>query len=300
METKNENLTALWQYVETAKPSIEKALRDNLPLAPRFIETEFNDALEYIVLSDGKRLRPVLTMLGAEIVGGAGEKVLPVAIAVEFVHTSSLIFDDLPCMDNAGERRGKVSLHEKFGEDLAILVGIALLNSAYGLVFETKNTSAENQIAAHREMVSCIGASGLVGGQSVDLALAKGANSMSISDEFETIRNLKTSSLIRMAIGIGAILSNANRAQLTVLNRFAELLGEAYQLSDDLLDLEEDKEIFIEGQKTFAVNKGKVSANLRLNEIIEKAKHVLVENFPVSKSRNCLIQLADYLAYREV
>lgn len=304
MEKRKKKLLELWQYVEAVKPSIEKALRENLPFAPKFIETEFNNALEYIVLSDGKRLRPVLTMLGAEIVGGAGERVLPAAIAVEFVHTSSLIFDDLPCMDNARERRGKVSLHEKFGEDLAILVAIGLLNAAYGLVFETENVSAESQIAAHREMVNCIGASGLVGGQSVDLALAKGANSQKSAfnaDEFETIRNLKTSSLMRMALRVGAILSNADEAQLVALNSFAELLGDAYQTSDDLLDLQEDSAIVSETTRleNFALERGLTDAKNRVLYLVTEAKNVLTQQFGETRPTKLLCQMADYIAHRE-
>ena len=125
----------LWQYVEKHRAEIEKSLREFLPLAPPQIETKFNEAVEYALFSGGKRLRPVLTLLGAELVGGNAEQVIPAAVAGEFIHTSSLIFDDLPAMDNASERRGKTSLHEKFGEGLAILVAIGFLNSAYGLVF---------------------------------------------------------------------------------------------------------------------------------------------------------------------
>src|SRR5207237_7168343 len=133
----------LWQYVEKYRPSIEKSLREHLPLAPPKIETKFNEAVEYALFSGGKRLRPVLTLLGAELFGGKPEIILPAASAVEFIHTSSLIFDDLPCMDNSPERRGKTSLHEKFGEGLAILVAIGFLNSAYSLVFVNHNNLPE-------------------------------------------------------------------------------------------------------------------------------------------------------------
>ncbi|MDQ3089298.1 MAG: polyprenyl synthetase family protein, partial [Acidobacteriota bacterium] len=135
MEKQTENFADLWQYVEKHKPNIEKSLREHLPLAPPNIETQFNEAVEYALFSGGKRLRPVLTLLGAELFGGTAEIILPSAVAVEFIHTSSLIFDDLPCMDNADKRRGKTSLHEKFGEGLAVLVAIGFLNASYALVF---------------------------------------------------------------------------------------------------------------------------------------------------------------------
>ena len=290
----------LWQYVEKHKPQIETALREHQPLAPPNIETQFNEAVEYALFSGGKRLRPVLTLLGAELVGGKIELIVPSAVAVEFIHTSSLIFDDLPCMDNSNERRGKTSLHEKFGEGLAVLVAIGFLNAAYGLVFVNHNGMPERAMAAHAEIVECVGASGMVGGQSVDLALAKGAGANDKSDyEFESVRNLKTSALMRLALRIGAILAGANYLELAHLSRFAELLGDAFQLSDDLIDAGEDGAIFSETSKTFAISQGEASANLQLKKIIEEAKLVLVDNFPSNVARSCLIQLTDYLAERK-
>ncbi len=301
MENQTENFTELWRYVEKHKPQIENALREHRPLAPANIETKFNEAVEYALFSGGKRLRPVLTLLGAEIVGGKSDLIVPAACAVEFIHTSSLIFDDLPCMDDANERRGKTSLHEKYAEGLAVLVAIGFLNAAYNLVFVNHKNLPELAIQAHSEIVECVGAAGMVGGQSVDLALAKGANSNDFSSEdyrFESVRNLKTSALMRLALRVGAILAGANHLELANLSRFAELLGDAYQLSDDLLDLEEDGKIF-QSNKPFAVNKGQDAAQLKLKTIIEEAKQVLIENFPPNEARGCLIQLTDYLAERK-
>ncbi len=298
MENQTENFTGLWQYVERHKPQIEAALREHLPLAPPNVETQFNEAVEYALFSGGKRLRPVLTLLGAELVGGKMDLMIPSACAVEFVHTSSLVFDDLPCMDNAAERRGKESLHEKFGEGLAVLVAIGFLNAAYGLVFVNHNGMPERAMAAHAEIVECVGASGMVGGQSVDLALAKGAGAND-NYESESIRNLKTSALMRLALRVGAILAGADYLELAHLSRYAELLGDAYQLSDDLIDLEEDAEIFAENQKPFAISEGTTAANVQLKKTVEEAKRILIENFPSNEARSCLIQLTDYLAERK-
>jgi geranylgeranyl diphosphate synthase type II len=288
----------LWQYVERAKPQIEDALQKYLPLAPAEIETEFNKAIEYALFPGGKRLRPVLTLLGAQLIGGKSETVLPAAIAVEYIHTSSLIFDDLPSMDDAAERRGKKSLHVHFGEGLSLLVGIAFLNAAYGLVFVNHATMPERAIAAHSEIVECIGAGGMVGGQSLDLALAKGKSAGDAANYAdESVRNLKTSALMRLALRVGAILAGADYLELNALSRFAELLGDAYQLSDDLLDLEEDGALF--NQKTFALKSGADSSQRQLRILIEEAKRVLIENFPPSEARGCLVQLTDYLAERK-
>ena len=298
MEKKTGNFVDLWQYVECHRPSIETALREHLPLAPANVETKFNEALEYALFSGGKRLRPVLTLLGAELVGGKTDLIVPSAVAVEFIHTSSLVFDDLPCMDNAAERRGKTSLHEKFGEGLAILVALGFLNAAYGLVFVNHVDLPERAMRAHAEIVECVGAAGMVGGQSVDLALAASAGAKIDSDQAsESVRNLKTSALMRLALRVGAILAGADYLELAQLSRFAELLGDAYQLSDDLMDLEEDGEIF-KANKTFAIQQ-QSQAQLKLVTIIEEAKRILIENFPSNEARSCLIQLTDYLAERK-
>ncbi len=300
-ENNSDKKADLWQYVEKHKLQIEKSLREHLPHAPSQIETKFNEAVEYALFSGGKRLRPVLTLLGAELFGGKAKTVLPSAAAVEFIHTSSLIFDDLPCMDNADERRGKTSLHAHFGEGLAVLVALGFLNASYQLVFVNHKNVPERAIRAHAEIVECVGASGMLGGQSIDLALAKSASVDSLGEDiykFESVKNLKTSALMRLALRVGAILSGANSAELANLSRFAALLGDAYQLGDDLIDLEEDNEIFSEN-KTSAINQGKSNAQLRLKNLTEQAKLVLTDNFKSSQARNCLIQLTDYLAERK-
>ncbi|HEY8563064.1 MAG TPA: polyprenyl synthetase family protein [Pyrinomonadaceae bacterium] len=290
----------LWQYVEKHRPQVEKSLREFLPLAPSKIETPFNEAVEYALFSGGKRLRPVLTLLGAELFGGKPESIMPAAVAGEYIHTSSLIFDDLPCMDNAPERRGKTSLHEKFGEGLAILVAIGFLNASYALVFVNHANLPQRAMLAHAEIVECVGASGMIGGQSVDLALAKGEGAGGAADDsFESVRNLKTSALMRLSLRVGAILAGASHFELAALSRYAELLGDAYQLSDDLIDLKEDAQIFADEQKTYAIAEGRQTANRRLKKIIDEAKLMLVENFAPGEARACLLQLTDYLAERK-
>lgn len=300
MNKEQQRFSELWTYVESHRPAIEAALGASLPLAPAHVETRFNEALEYSLFPGGKRFRPVLTLLGAELTGGDPAEVMPAAVAVEFIHTSSLIFDDLPCMDNASERRDKASLHEKFGEGMAVLVGLALLNASYPLVFANHSGSPEKAIQAHSEISECIGAAGMVGGQSVDLALVTGVGSL--EDETaapnESIRNLKTSALMRLALRTGAILSGATYIELAALSRFAQLLGDAYQLSDDLIDMKEDSQIFSEDRKTLAIDEGEGAARLKLETTVSEAKRILIDNFPSSDARSVLVQLTDYLAER--
>ena len=292
----------LWNYVEIVKPEIENALQSHLPNAPSVIGTNFNDALHYSLFPGGKRLRPVLTLLGAEIVGGKRAKVLPTAAAIEFIHTSSLIFDDLPCMDDAPERRGKTALHQKYGEGTAVLVGLALLNASYGLVFTNVNGNSNQAIRAHAELVNCIGAAGMVGGQSVDLAMAVNGYSEHDADDFETLKNLKTSALIRMAVTVGAIQSGANDCQIAALTKFSELLGDAYQTTDDLLDLNEDLRLSqtTERHKTFALEQGISEARARVVNLVEEAKKTLRDEFGTVAPTAYFCDLADYVTERNV
>lgn len=252
METQTENFTQLQQYFERYKPQIENALREHLPLAPPNIETRFAEAVESALFPGGRRLLPFLTLLGAGLFGGKAETFLPVATAVEFVHTSSAIFDDLPFMNNASPRRPQTSLREKYGEGLAIFVAVSLLNASYGLVFVNHNGLPERAMQAHAEIAECVGASGLIGGKLTE-----------VSEENaypEAEKSVKDAVLMRLALRLGAILAGANYLELAQLSRFAAALGEANRMFG------------------------------------EDAKRILVENFPSSEARTCLIQLTDFLA----
>lgn len=284
----------LWDYVDAVRPELERALMDYLPTAPAPVSSNFNDALRYALFPGGKRLRPVLTMIGAELVGGRRRDVLAAAAAVEYVHTSSLIFDDLPCMDNAIERRGLDAMHLRYGEGLAVLVALALLNASYGLVFA--NGHEERRcVQAHRELVESIGTSGMVTGQTVDLSDAAGC------DGFDPVRNLKTSALMSLSLRLGAILSGADARQLAALSRFAELIGQAYQISDDVIDLDEDAALLVGGGRaaTLACERGARAAKLRVARMVADAQDVLAAEFGATRPALLLGEMADYVAARE-
>ncbi|HYP52417.1 MAG TPA: polyprenyl synthetase family protein [Pyrinomonadaceae bacterium] len=327
----------LWSYVEELRPVIERALAARLPCAPAHVDGRFNDALRYALFPGGKRLRPVLTVLGAELVGAESRApVLRAAVAVEYVHTSSLIFDDLPCMDDAAERRGRASLHRRYGEGLAVLVALALLNASYGLIFDGDDVSRERAVSAHAELVACVGTQGMVTGQTLDIldaaprplkgasgngkgngaranvagveagdgfAARVGANGYDAfrRDDYDAVRNLKTSALMRLALRLGAILSGARERQLDALSRFAELLGQAYQISDDVLDLAEDAALAAGGLRpsTLALKRGAHDARLRVASLVAQAKHVLADEFGPARPARLLGQVADYIATRK-
>lgn len=204
---------------------IDDALRCFLPSSCLPSSERLNDALHYAVFPGGKRMRPILTLLAARVAGATIDEALPAACAIEFLHTSSLIFDDLPAMDDAALRRGSASLHLVFGEDVALLAALALLNQAYAFFGSNPCLIAE--------AVACIGSNGMIGGQALDL----GTHARPVSF---TARNRKTSSLMRLTMVAGAMASHAPADAVHALGRAGELLGEAYQVGDDLLDLQQD------------------------------------------------------------
>jgi len=286
-------------YAAEVRPGIERSLQQYLPLSPAHINEQFNAALRYALFPGGKRLRPMLTLLGGEIIGHTDQNILAASTAVEYIHTSSIILDDLPCMDNAGKRRARASLHIQYGEGLAILVAIALLNASYGLVLHSCHTNKDKALRAHKEMVECVGAHGMVVGQAIDIADKQGLKSNIREEEFESARNLKTSALIRFAIKLGAILCDASHAQLATLSNFAELLGSAYQVSDDLLDVEEDHAT-ANGSHNISSNTEaeKEIARERVASLLQTAKDSLIIEFGLTRPTLLLCQITDFIAVR--
>lgn len=287
----------VWTYVAEIRPQIENALLRHLPTSFLPAETRFDEALGYAMFPGGKRLRPVLTMLGAEVVGGSGLNVLGAAAAVEYLHNSSLIFDDLPCMDNAKERRGKPALHVGYGEGLAVLIALALLNASYGLVINVSQTEKEFSAIAHGEIVNCV--EGQIRGQAVDIAEGSEQGIFSKQGNFEALRNLKATALIRLALRLGAIFSGASQRHLDALSAFADLLGDAYQISDDIADVIEDEALLDNGrQTTFPVASGKESAKSRVISLSEEAKGIIKSEFGSGGPAGLLCDIADYVASR--
>ncbi|MFZ4628877.1 MAG: polyprenyl synthetase family protein [Blastocatellia bacterium] len=221
-------------YIETYRGEVEAALTRHLPVSHQERAVALNEALRYSLFPGGKRWRPILALLGAELVGADPRPALPAACAMEYLHTSSIILDDLPAMDDADLRRGRKSLHRVHGESLALLTALALLNQSYGLLVEAALTNGchEAGLQLVREAVMSIGADGMIGGQVVDLVLQGGGQ----GGESLASRNLKTTALMRLTLVAGALACGTTPAETAVLARFGEDLGMAYQICDDLLD----------------------------------------------------------------
>lgn len=216
---------------------VEEALDRYLP-SPDTYPPLIHQAMRYSVMGGGKRLRPVLVMSGAEVVGGMAADVLPAACAVEMIHAYSLIHDDLPAMDDDDYRRGKLTNHKVYGEAVAVLAGDALLTLAFKLLTENKSSCPDNVLRVINEIAEGAGTFGLVGGQVVDTC--------SVSDSadeatLEYIHRHKTGALYRVSIRAGAILAGASEEQLACLTEYAEQLGLAFQIVDDILDIEGDE-----------------------------------------------------------
>ena len=190
------------------------------------------DAMRYSLLSGGKRLRPVLVMSFAEAVGGSAEAVMPAAGAIEMIHTYSLIHDDLPCMDNDDYRRGRLTCHKVYGEDIATLAGDALQAAAFRTLASMKG-DPERVLRAVEVLATAAGEQGMVAGQILDLEGEKRAYH---EDELREVHAHKTGDLIRAACQMGVILGGGTETQIEAAGRFAMSLGLAFQIRDDMLD----------------------------------------------------------------
>ena len=205
-------------------------------------------AARYSLLAGGKRIRPVLCLAAAEAVGAKGEVVLPAACALEMIHTYSLIHDDLPAMDNDDYRRGRLTSHKVFGEDMAVLAGDALLTEAFQLLTDWEKmpkTPPERLLRVACEIAGAAGYRGMVGGQALDVRAEgeKGA-----LEDLYTIHRHKTGALLRISLRAGAILAGADQDALAALTAYGERIGLAFQIADDILNVEGDSELM--GKKT--------------------------------------------------
>ena len=214
---------------------VDHLLQEILPPA-NAPPAELHAAMRHLLFPGGKRLRPGLAQAAAEAVGGAAEAALPLAAAVELVHTYSLVHDDLPCMDDDVERRGRPTVHVLYGEAVAVLAGDALLAAAFE-VLASAAAPAERLLGASADLARAAGSLALVGGQADDLRLQAAAPS---AKEIESVHARKSAALIAASIVGGARLGGGDAPALAKLRRFGEAVGVAFQIADDLLDEDTD------------------------------------------------------------
>lgn len=261
-------------YIE----KIEQALMNSLPMLSQ--ETApISEMLRYSLEGGGKRVRPLLCLEFCAAAGGDPDKALKFACAVEFIHTYSLIHDDLPCMDNDDFRRGKPSSHKKFGEANALLAGDALLTHAFYLIAEAaseNDVDAVQAVRAVKELSKLSGMKGMIGGQFIDLKYENTPASLSVLVEMDT---LKTAALIESACALGLIAAGADDGEISYARDFAGELGLAFQIKDDVLEAEEggDTSDIKNGKVTyvslFGIEKAKELAAIHTKNALEALNH---------------------------
>lgn len=270
--------------------------------AERESRADLYDAMLYSLLAGGKRLRPVLALETCRMCGGDVNTALPFACAVEMIHTYSLIHDDLPCMDDDDLRRGRPTNHKVYGEATAVLAGDALLTAAFETIAEHGTAlSAERALEASACLGRAAGARGMVGGQALDMA-GEG-HSLALS-EVEELQRLKTGALIAAAAEIGCIVAGGGEQEREAVRRYAQLLGLAFQIRDDMLDVDGDeaklgKPIGSDAANekvTFVSLKGIEACEKLVCEKTEAAKETLRNTF---EDTGFLCWLADKLVKRE-
>ena len=236
----------LQQYLTARRSEIEAALLAALPAAP-ICPPAVADAMRYSVTAGGKRLRPILCLASAEAVGGDARLAMPAACALEFIHTYSLIHDDLPAMDNDTLRRGRPTLHVVAGEGMAILAGDGLLTEAFALMAREPKSVDPDVLARKVRIIGIIatgaGAGGMVGGQAIDLACVTPDRTGTLpaaldGDGLRAMHARKTGALIRASAMAGAVMGGGSNAQVDAIDLAASEFGLAFQIIDDVLDVE--------------------------------------------------------------
>ncbi|MDB9313035.1 polyprenyl synthetase family protein [Spirulina sp. CS-785/01] len=220
-------------YLNQQKGEVEAALEAAVPLAE---PATIYEAMRYSLLAGGKRLRPILCLATCELIGGTAAMAMPTACALEMVHTMSLIHDDLPAMDNDDYRRGKLTNHKVYGEDMAVLAGDALLTYAFEwIATQTENVLPQQVLRVIGVLARAFGPAGVVGGQVVDLE-SEGKTDTTV-ETLHYIHTHKTGALLEACVVCGAILAGATEDDLQRLAKYAQNIGLAFQIIDDILDI---------------------------------------------------------------
>ncbi|RKN84691.1 polyprenyl synthetase family protein [Paenibacillus ginsengarvi] len=295
---------SLTEYLKGHTLRIEKELASSLP--ERWdVPGPLRESMAYSLMAGGKRMRPILTIAAAEACGGSAEAAIPVACAVEMIHTYSLIHDDLPALDNDDYRRGRLTSHKVFGEATAILAGDALLTHAF---YSAARSAREHGIAADtvlsiiEELSYYAGPRGMVGGQVADM---QGEQGLTRLEELDYIHTHKTSDLIVFSLKAGGRIGGATERQLDALELFGTNIGLAFQIQDDILDIVGDEKKLGKAVRsdekqqkvTYPYFIGLERSRDKVASLTELGKEAIVNaDFP---QPDMLLQLADYLMKRD-
>lgn len=296
----------LKQQLTSIQQRIEQKLEQKL-VSLNIADDHLAKAMHYGLLNGGKRLRPFLVYATAEALGASLEQADAAAVAIEMIHSYSLVHDDLPAMDNDDLRRGKPTCHIVYGEANAILAGDGLLTTAFEVLANAQELTAEQRLQLIQILASAAGGSGMVAGQSTDLNHVD--KTMSLA-ELEAMHRNKTGALIRAAVLMGAVCASGSvkgsvsETQQQALALYADSIGLAFQIWDDVLDVEGDAATLGKSQgKDEANNKptypallGLAEARSKAFELIDNAQAVIKE---LNTDSDALIKLADYIVNRD-
>jgi len=290
----------LKEYLERQRLLVEKALETALP-ANKGPEAIVVEAMRYSLFAGGKRLRPILCLAAAEAVGGEVEDAMPAACALEMVHTYSLIHDDLPAMDDDDLRRGKPTSHVVFGEAIAILAGDGLLTEAFVLLSNYRTMIPERALKLISVIARAASYRGMVGGQVVDML---SQNKPADIETVEQMHRRKTAALISAAAESGALAGGGNDDQVEALARYGRAIGLAFQIADDILDIEGQTEVLgktagsdvARGKVTYPAAVGLESSREAARKLINQAL-VALDGF--DERADTLRALATYIITRK-
>jgi geranylgeranyl diphosphate synthase type II len=291
------------RYLKEQKTLVDGALVRYLPDEEQYPPVIFQ-AMRYSVFAGGKRLRPILALAAAEAVGAKAEAVLPLACALECIHTYSLIHDDLPALDDDDYRRGRLTSHKMFGEANAILAGDALLTFAFELLSDRAqwpSCAPELVLQVVHEVAYAIGTFGMIGGQVVDLQMEKQAVEL---PTLQYIHAHKTGALLRTSVRCGAVVGGGSPAEVEALTQYGTHIGLAFQIMDDILDVRGDEQLMgkalrkdDERQKaTYPRLVGLAESEARAQAAVAAGVDALAV---LGARREVLCQLAEYIIARD-
>ena len=294
----------LREYLEEKKKIVEDSLIELLGNYRNKYPEKLAEAMEYAVMNGGKRIRPVLMYMICDLFEKNNcksyGKIKEIAVALEFIHCYSLVHDDLPAMDNDDYRRGKLTVHKKYNEAIGILVGDVLLTEAFGIIANSKSLGDKNKVEIISKLSEYAGFFGMVGGQFVDM---ESENKKVEIDTLKYIHAHKTGKLLTAAIELPMIALNIESEKREKMVEYSKLLGIAFQIKDDILDIEGNFEEIgkksndVQNEKTtypsiFGLEKSKKL----LQEYLEKAKKIIEDEF---ENNQLFLELTDYFGNRK-